>query len=395
MLRRKFLGIVVIVIAGVGLMGLLSFNTSIFRKIYDKIRYGLLPPPEVKPDSERLVATLPSEGMRTSVETALNSRCTSDYDGNPKMFHWGMFDPANRLSDEQIQRITNLIKIPRFTDWKMQPQIKGNTLLFAIDNRSADIQRHWLMVENGMQQQAAALVCAALGVGMVFSSLGNNRVAVAENEDATIKIKLDPMKPSYEGSYWSDHPPLGRKSWLNGNLPNPVRNGKQPLLETLDSLGTHHSGRNSLSEQSLSQLLWAARGRTPHYYKSEPWGMTIPTSQGEQNNTGIYVMTNSRIRQYVNWSSGMATHSLKETGEVSRASRDSITHLFPNKKYFIVITRNEDIDKAYWETGYQLLNILLQAKSLDISYRALLLNEEQIKTFQMTGVENPVAAVML
>ena len=32
----------------------------------------------------------------------------------------------------------------------------------------------------------------------------------------------------------------------------------------------------------ISQLLWAARGRTPHYVKSHPWGLTIPTWGGVQ-----------------------------------------------------------------------------------------------------------------
>ena len=393
MIRRKFLSIIIFTILGVGSMGTYLLGPSFLRKIYYKIQDRINPPSSPKPDSERGEAILPQEGSAISVETALNSRCTSDYDENPHKFHWGMFDKNKILTPAQIEQTIKYAKIPRFSNGTVKIKSERNVLTFTVDNRSSGIQRDWLMVENGMQQQAIVLVCSALGVGMVFSALANHSVTASGNDYATIKIKLDPMKPSYEGSYWSKQPPSGVKPWLKGNLPDPARSSQTPLLETLANLRTHHDGRNNFSEQSLSQLLWAARGRTPHYYKSEPWGMTIPTNRGEQNNTSIYVITNSQTRQYVNWSNNRPTHSLKEIKKTDTSAWNSITGLFPASKYFLIITKNLDTDWAYWETGYQLLNVLLQAKALDISYRAALLNENQIEALQTSGTNNAVAVI--
>ena len=59
------------------------------------------------------------------------------------------------------------------------------------------------MIESGMQQQAICLICAALGVGMVFKNLSDNGVSFSDKYYATTRIQLDPMKPSYNGSSWS------------------------------------------------------------------------------------------------------------------------------------------------------------------------------------------------
>jgi hypothetical protein len=393
MLRRNFLYIIFITILGAGSMGTFLLNSTFFSKLYYKIKNRINPSTGPKPDSARAIAILPEAGTAISVETALNSRCTSDYDDIPQHFHWGMFDKTKKLSSEQIKKIMKHAKIPRFTDVRTEIRNEQNMLIFIIDNRASGISKNWLMVENGMQQQAIGLVCSALGVGMVFSSVGSNRPSESEGDYVTTRIKLDPIKPSYEGAFWTTQAPSGPKPWLKGNLPDPARSGQNSLLETLAGLQTHHDGRNKFSEQSLSQLLWAARGRTPHYYKSEPWGLTIPTNRGEQNITSIYVMTNKQASQYVNWSNNKPTHSLKEIKKIDTSAWDSITGLFPEAKYFLIITKNIDTNWAYWETGYQLLNILLQARALNISYRAALLNENQIKTLQTSGISNAVAVI--
>jgi len=45
--------------------------------------------------------------------------------------------------------------------------------------------------------------------------------------------------------------------------------------------------------------------------------------------------------------------------------------------------------------GYQLLNILLQAHALDMSYEAVLLDEGQKTVLRTTGIKDPVAIVAL
>ena len=78
-----------------------SHSLYIFEKIIYRIEDILRPSPELPPDSERDEAELPDEGSTISVEKALNSRCSSDDDGNPRKFHWGMFDRTKKLSEEQ------------------------------------------------------------------------------------------------------------------------------------------------------------------------------------------------------------------------------------------------------------------------------------------------------
>ena len=47
-----------------------------------------------------------------SVETALNSRCTCDYDGDNKKGHWGTFNVKRKLPKKQIvDRVTELLNL--------------------------------------------------------------------------------------------------------------------------------------------------------------------------------------------------------------------------------------------------------------------------------------------
>ncbi|OEU50949.1 MAG: hypothetical protein BA861_12040 [Desulfobacterales bacterium S3730MH5] len=123
MIRRTFL--IIIGMLGLGFMAIFSIEPSFIRRLYYKIEDLFKPPVKLPPDSERLEAELSPEGETISVEMALNSRCTSDYDGNSKKFHWGMFDGSRRLSETQIKRIIHLARIPRFTGRKVE--IRGSS----------------------------------------------------------------------------------------------------------------------------------------------------------------------------------------------------------------------------------------------------------------------------
>ena len=263
------------------------FGCSKMKIIFRKIKNRFKPPVKLPSDSERILAVLPSGGETISLEIALNSRCSSDYDEDPATFHWGMFNKTTKLSDDHIKRVVDLANICRLTNQCREIQTMGNVLTFIIDNTIPGIQKDWLMVESGMQQQAVALICAALGVGMAFRNLGIDGAEISQNDYASIKIKLDAMKPSYEGSYWSRLEPAKESSWIKGNLQDPVRDGKLSLLDAISGLRIQNLSGKKTTVHSISQLLWAARGRTPHLYKSRPWGMTIPTWAGEQRISSI------------------------------------------------------------------------------------------------------------
>ena len=142
-------------------------------------------------------ACIPEEAYNISVETALNSRCCSDYDGDPELFHWGMFDASKKLSDDVAQTVARFAKTCRFTGCKLETRIDYNVLRFIADNSLAGSNKIWAMVESGMQQQAVALVCAAFGVGMVFRSMADNVTLNSINDLAVINIMIEDLTPIF------------------------------------------------------------------------------------------------------------------------------------------------------------------------------------------------------
>jgi hypothetical protein len=72
-----------------------------------------------------------------------------------------------------------------------------------------------------------------------------------------------------------------------------------------------------------------------------------------------------------------------------------LSESFLHNDTFIVLNRIENHARSFWEVGYQLFNILIQAKALDIRYQAALLNEIERKTIQDIGINDPIAIVAL
>lgn len=396
MTRKSFLSLFIkIILAGIGVMALFLLDFSSIRRIYYKFDGILKPQKNLQPDSERAPYNFPENGYLTSVEMALNSRCTSDYNGNPKKFHWGMFDPDKKLTQSQAQEIIRLSKVPRFTDHRLETQTNNNLITFIIDNKVEGIERDWLMIESGMQQQATGLVCAALGAGMVFKNMGQDGTKLSEADHANVKIKVDAMKPTYDHSYWSSSPPVKSKPWTHGNLPDPIRNDEKPLIKVMDALETKNKGSKISSAATISQLLWAARGRTPHLYKSTEWGMTIPTWGGEQHISGVYFLLNRKLYKFLNWHNNRPTQRIELANDISEnQSNDILSHISAGN-CFIVLARNEAKARSFWEIGYQLFNMMLQAHSLNISYEAILLNEDQKELFNKIGLSKAVAVMAL
>lgn len=382
-------------VLGAGIIGMFSMNSAFLQKVFYKIMNRIKPPSEPKPESEKEASVLAQDGPSITVETALNSRCTSDYDDNPKLFHWGIFDKTKKLSPAQIEKIITHAQIPRFTDAHIEIVSDKNMLTFIMDHRVQGSLRDWVMVESGMQQQALGLVCAALGVGYVFSTLGVEGQFIRDDQYATVNIKLDAMKPSYNGAYWSSEAPSDIQPWKRGELPDPIRKGSKPLLAALGTLKTvNNNGRQTLMHD-VGQLLWAARGRTPHYYKSDPWGMTIPTYQGRDDLSEVFLIHDGRLSKYVNWNDNSPTSSLKQVSKIDARSERLLATQYKLNHYYIVLNKKESPARSLWEIGYQLMNLLVQADALDISYQAVLLNNSQKELFNKMGINDPVALLVL
>jgi len=338
------------------------------------------------------IASLPPEYENISVETALNSRCSSDNDGDPKNFHWGIFDNSKKLSYKHISIILKATNIPRFINKALKVHNKKNFLTFTIDRKAKGIEREWLMVESGMQQQAVFLTCAALGIGVQIHNMGKDGSPINKEEYGTIQAELKPMKPSFNGSYWSKLPPLGERPWRTGNLPDPDRDSGKPLMSVISNLKTSNKGPKKVTRKIVGQLLWAARGRTPHYYMSKPWGLTIPTWAGEQGISSVYLLSKEGTFIYINWEDDHPTHTFKKINNKSISITDihNILKINPLPSYAIALGKNEKFARALWEIGYQLENLILQASSLNISFKTILLDKKQKNAFLNLGIKEVI-----
>jgi len=363
-------------------------------ELINRIRNRFKTTPKIPEDNQRTEAQLPEGGSMVSVELALNSRCTSDYDDDSNLSHWGLFDNKHKLSKNQLSKIGSLLNIPRFTKSRLEVRRDNNFFMFVVNNQQKETEKGWSMVESGMQQQALCLVCATLGVGTVFRGMGKNGKLLSNNTNGIIRIKLDAMKPSYNGVYWTESSPSGRRRWLPGNLPEPVRDGSFPLLNALSGLKTEKTGRNIADDHAIGQLLWAARGRTPHRYNSsKEWGMTVPTVQGLQDVTRVFYYADGKLFKYVNWEKKRPTHHMEKVGVVNSFLSVFFDHFSPQYNGFIILTKNENFYRALWEIGYELLNILLQASAWNLNYKSVLLNNDQKKYLQNTEIKDAVALV--
>lgn len=156
---------------------------------------------------------------------------------------------------------------------------------------------------------------------------------------------------------------------------------------------TARQGAVPITEDRLGQVLWAARGRTPHLYKSRHWGMTIPTWGGRQDVSRVYLLADSTVHAYVNWAEGHPTHSLSPFAASSRDVGESVRRFMQPAEKVILLARAFNESYALWEIGYQLLNMILQAHCLDLTYRAVLLNAEQRAILKAAGIEKAEAAI--
>ena len=263
----------ILLIAGGLILTALSVKLSPFIEVFRRAQAKLIPPPKEPLVVQRTEAPVNPAGQHVSLELALNSRCTSDLNGNQKIFHWGLFDPQRKLAPDDIKALIDRVQIPRFTDGMLHIEIADNQLIFLMANESDRLKRSWMMIESGMQQQLVCLLCAAFGIGMVFKGRGDDGSEISDTVHANVAMQLDAMQPSYDGSFWCDSPPQGPRPWLQGNLPAPDRKG-QSKLNDLISTQAHFDYQkiNKADRTAVGQLLWAARGRTPTLLQIQAMG---------------------------------------------------------------------------------------------------------------------------
>ena len=303
-----------------------------------------------------------------SVEKVLNSRCSSDFDGNPKENHWGAFLKDKHPSHETIKRILRCCKFPQYSDGKLLLWFEDEYLFLGFEKTNDPLETRLLHIESGMQQEAVYLACTALGLGTCIHNLGINGT---EHEDkiATTSHLILEKTNSYETGKYTTAAPGPEKSFKKGkNLTEPKRDSNVECLPELEQLTPSKNTDNQADETDVSQMLWAAKGRTPHYIKSHPWGLTIPTWGGGQNYTNIYLVKENKLFRYINWTTRFFPLSWKignPTHDIKFLKNVNISSPLDGSNAGIILSRNEKTNRALWEVGYMLENMFLQARSLN------------------------------
>jgi len=344
-----------------------------------------------------------------SIEKVLNSRCSCDFDGNPKQNHWGSFIKDKYPSQRIIERVLRCCRVPQFSDGKLLIWFENEYLYLGLEKTDDPFKTRLLHIESGMQQEAVYLACTALGLGTCIRNLGINGTEYID-KIATARHLILEKADSYGTGKFSTARPGPEKPFKKGkNLTEPKRDSSVECLPELEQLTLFKNTGIKAEEIDISQLLWAAKGRTPHYIKSHPWGLTIPTMGGGQNYTTVYLVKENKLFRYINWTTrflgahtryaryarylswkiGYPTHDIKPLINVN------ISDHLDGADIAIILSRNEKSNRSLWEVGYMLENMFLQTKSLGISYKSKVFMNDEIKKLERNGISDPVAALLL
>jgi len=334
-----------------------------------------------------------------SIEKVLNSRCSCDFDGNPKQNHWGTFIKDKHPPQRILERVLRCCKkTPQFSNEKLSLWFEDEHLFLGFEKTNDPFKTRLLHIESGMQQEAVYLACTALGLGTCIHNLGINGTEHADKM-ATARHLILEKANSYETGKFSTAPPGPEKPFKKGkNLNEPKRDSNIECLPQLEQLTLFKNTGTQANETDISQLLWAAKGRTPHYIKSHPWGLTIPTWGGGQDYTSVYLVKENKLFRYINWTTrffpgwwkiGNPTHDTKFLKNLNISSQ------LDGANAGIILSRNEQTNRALWEVGYMLENMFLQAKSLGISYKSKVFTKEEIGKLKRNGISEAVAALLL
>jgi hypothetical protein len=342
-----------------------------------------------------------------SIEKVLNSRCSSE--SGPSKSHFGAF--INKYpSAIIIDHIINCLKVPRYSDGRLIHWFESGYLFLGFENPKDPYTQRLLHIESGMQHEAVHLACAAEGVGTCIHNQGINGTQRGEIISTARHLIMEIANP-YDSRKLTTKAPGPQKPCIPGKkLIEPNRDGDIECLAELSKLTTFRKSGSSATEKDTSQLLWAAKGRTPHCVKVDRWnfmwGLTIPTWGGGQNYTSVYLVKDKKLYSYVNWTKefSLMNRLLREKFRWTRGNPTHDIRFFRNAdissqmnghEEAIVLCQNEHTGRALWEVGYMLENMFLQAKSLGISYESKVFSADKASQLNELGVANAVAVVFI
>jgi hypothetical protein len=344
-----------------------------------------------------------------SIEKVLNSRCSSNLDSEPKKSHWGTFinyPPQKKI----VNRILSCCNIPRFSSGKLLHWFKNEYLFLGFEKPNDPYTERVLHIESGMQHEAVYLACAAQGVGTCIRNQGIHGTEYGEKIATSRHLIMEMADPYETGKFTTKAPGPGKPFRAGKNLCEPLRDGDLECLPQLERLTSFKKSGSLATKRDISQLLWAAKGRTPHCVRIHvwnlQWGLTIPTWGGGQDYTSVYLAKNGKLFRYMNWTKKFSLQNrlLREKLKWTRGNPTHDIHFIRNVNAraqldgadaAIIICRNEKTSRVLWEAGYMFENMFLQAKSLGISYESKIFGTEEILQLAGLGVTNAVAAMIL
>ncbi|MEO0085856.1 MAG: FlgD immunoglobulin-like domain containing protein, partial [candidate division WOR-3 bacterium] len=163
----------------------------------------------------------------------------------------------------------------------------------------------------------------------------------------------------------------------DSTLPDPVVTGSDTFELVLEDLRQDSTFASyHLSLETVSQLLWAAYGVTPHLTINSRAGVTVPTAVAAFYLTGrIYFISDAGVDRYHNRrppGTGLTTRDHRLERVVSGDRRADLRQSCPRipstaPVYFVVCVSDTTSYGPMQEAGFAALQFLAQARSLGLS----------------------------
>lgn len=343
-----------------------------------------------------------------SIEKVLNSRCSSQIDTGPTKSHWGTLVNQSPPK-ENIDNTIRCLKIPRLSNGKLVHWFREGYLFLGFEKSKDPYTERALHIESGMQHEAVYLACTSQGVGTCIHNQGINGTEYGE-KIATASYLIMEMADPYESGKFTTKPPGPEKPFRAGkNLSESLRDRNVECLPQLEHLTSFNKSGSSATKRDISQLLWAAKGRTPHLIRKHvwnlQWGLTIPTWGGGQDYTSVYLVEEDKLFRYTNWTEkfSLLNRLCREkfkwtrgdpTHDIDFVRKVNIRAQLDGANTAIILCRNEKTSRALWEVGYMLENMVLQTKSLGISYKSKVFTKGETGKLKRNGTSEAVAALL-